>query len=144
MKPLFKKLNLTHQKEIVVLQAPESFRPELDALDGSVTVYTEPEQVRSTGFVLLFATRQKELDALVPKMAGRLEGDGILWCCYPKKSSRNYTCDFNRDTGWSVLGDLGFEPVRQVAIDADWSALRFRKVQYIKQLTRSKTISNRG
>jgi hypothetical protein len=25
----------------------------------------------------------------------------------------------------------GFEPVRQVAIDADWSALRFRRRQHV-------------
>jgi hypothetical protein len=31
----------------------------------------------------------------------------------------------------------GFEPVRQVAIAADWSALRFRRVETIKKLTRS-------
>jgi hypothetical protein len=28
---------------------------------------------------------------------------------------------------------LGFDTVRQVAIDDDWSALRFRRVEYIKR-----------
>ena len=72
------------------------------------------------------------------------EGDAILWICYPKKSSKKYKCDFNRDSGWTVLGAAGYEPVRMVAIDEDWSALRFRKAENIKTLTRSKTISQEG
>ena len=30
----------------------------------------------------------------------------------------------------------GFEPVRQVAVDEDWSALRFRRAEFIKTLAR--------
>ena len=29
-----------------------------------------------------------------------------------------------------------FEPVRMVAIDEDWSALRFRRAEFIKTMTR--------
>lgn len=34
MSDVFKKLNLKHQEEILVLNAPESFEPELASLDG--------------------------------------------------------------------------------------------------------------
>jgi hypothetical protein len=44
--------------------------------------------------------------------------------------------DIGRDDSWQPLGDLGFEGVRQVAIDEDWSALRFRHVDYIKTFKR--------
>ena len=54
-----------------------------------------------------------------------------LWFAYPKGSSKKFHCEFNRDTGWSVLRGLGFDTVRQVAIDADWSALRFHHVECI-------------
>jgi hypothetical protein len=66
-------------------------------------------------------------------LAGKAEGDALLWFAYPKGTSKNYQCDFNRDTGWSVIRDAGFDTVRQVAIDDDWSALRFRRVEYIKR-----------
>jgi hypothetical protein len=56
---------------------------------------------------------------------------------YPKGSSKRYQCEFNRDGGWDVLAHAGFEAVRQVAIDEDWSALRFRRVEFIKSLTRA-------
>ena len=35
-----------------------------------------------------------------------------------------------------MLGEAGFEGVRQVAIDEDGSAIRFRHVDYIKSMTR--------
>ena len=34
------------------------------------------------------------------------------------------------------MGEAGFEPVRMVAIDEDWSALRFRRAEFIKNMTR--------
>ena len=56
----------------------------------------------------------------------------MIWFAYPKGTSRRYTCEFNRDTGWNVIRGSGFESVRQVAIDEDWSALRFRRREYVK------------
>jgi microsomal dipeptidase-like Zn-dependent dipeptidase len=35
-------------------------------------------------------------------------------------------------------------PVRQVAIDEDWSALRFRRTEQVKTFTRSRAISAAG
>ena len=60
----------------------------------------------------------------------------VLWFAYPKKSSKLYRSDINRDAGWDVLGKFGFEPVRQIALNEHWSALRFRVVAEIKNLTR--------
>ncbi|WP_072016065.1 hypothetical protein [Leptolyngbya sp. KIOST-1] len=136
MTPLFKKLNLTAQGEILVVNAPTSFEPELLGLEG-VTTHRQVEAIAAIAFALVFVTQQAEVDDLAQAIAPRAMGDSILWFAYPKKSSKTYTCEFNRDTGWAVLGDLGFEPVRQVAIDADWSALRFRRVEYIKSMTRN-------
>lgn len=87
-------------------------------------------------FLLAFATKQKEVDALAKIVAGKAAGDAVIWVAYPKGASKKYTCEFNRDTGWDQLGKAGFEPVRQIAIDADWTALRFRRVEHIKSLTR--------
>jgi hypothetical protein len=77
----------------------------------------------------------------MPKLDPLLEGDALLWFAYPKGTSKKYTCDFNRDTGWQIVGDHGFEGVRQVAIDEDWSALRFRRTKFIKTMTRNSKIA---
>ncbi len=142
MTPLFKKLNLTALPSITVLQAPDSFGPELDGIRAFTQVQTSLP--KATSFLLAFVTRQEDVNRLAPQADDALQGDGVLWFAYPKKSSKKYTCDFNRDTGWEALGRLGFEPVRMIAIDEDWSALRFRRVAYIKTMTRSKALSEDG
>jgi len=71
-------------------------------------------------------------------IAKKAQGDAVVWFAYPKGSSKKYKSEINRDAGWQVLGDAGFEPVRMVAIDEDWSAVRFRRADFIKSLTRGK------
>jgi len=133
MSPLFKKLNLGTQSTIHVLNAPASFEPELAALHG-VTVKRTISG--SSGFAMAFVVTQAELASASARLAKACVGDGVVWMAYPKGTSKKYKCEFNRDSGWSVLGAAGFEPVRMVAIDEDWSALRFRRVEHIKTMAR--------
>jgi hypothetical protein len=128
---VFQKLNLKAQNEIVVFNVPSSFEPELQRLDG-VKILREPKKPVAVQFALAFATRQAEVDRLSRILVAGSPGDAVLWFAYPKGTSKRYTCDFNRDTGWQVIRDAGFDSVRQIAIDEDWSALRFRRLQYVK------------
>ena len=131
MATLFEKLNLKAHQEIVVLQAPESFEPELAKLPV-LTIHRHLESVAQIGFFLAFVTRKSEVEALAGPMASRAQGDATVWFAYPTGASKKYKCDFNRDTGWDALQAAGFDTVRAVAIDEDWTALRFRRVEYIK------------
>jgi hypothetical protein len=137
MASTFDKLNLKEQKQILVLNAPASFEPELTALRG-VAVQRDLKSAGEIEFSLAFVTKQKEVDTLGKAVAKKAEGDAVVWFAYPKGSSKKYKSEINRDSGWKVLGDAGFEPVRMVAIDEDWSAVRFRRVDFIKTLTRGK------
>jgi hypothetical protein len=134
MTPLFKKLNLAAVRSIHVLNAPESFEPELQALEG-----VEVKRVCSgkVAFALAFVKTTKDVEAATEQLARAVEGDALLWMVYPKASSKKFKCEFNRDTGWRALGQAGYEPVRQVAIDEDWSALRFRKAEFIATMSRN-------
>ena len=131
MPGIFQKLNLKNCKEILVLNSPQSFEAELVALEG-VTIHCSLAEVEEAGFILAFVIRKVDLDDLAGKVAARAPGDAVVWFAYPKGTSRKYHCDFNRDTGWDALSAAGFRPVRQVAIDEDWSALRFRRTEYVK------------
>jgi hypothetical protein len=135
MSAIFRKLNLKDQTEILVLNAPESFEPELAALEG-ITVRRSLNDVDRITFTLAFVTKQQEVDSIAQAVAQKAHGDALVWFAYPKGTSKKYMCEFNRDTGWAVLGQLGFEGVRQVAIDEDWSAVRFRRVEFIKTMIR--------
>ena len=135
MAEIFEKLNLKDRQEILVLNAPESFAPELARLPV-LTIQRHIESVPEIGFVLAFVTRQSEVDALAAPVAARAQGDAIVWFAYPKGTSKKFKCDFNRDTGWDALNALGFETVRAVSIDDDWTALRFRRREFIKARAR--------
>jgi hypothetical protein len=137
MTPLFNKLNLGSHRDILVVNAPDSFEPELAALTG-VTVRRDPGRLTEIPFALAFVTTFAEIEAAA-RWLPRAVGDAVIWFAYPKGSSKRYTCEFNRDTGWAAVGAAGFEPVRQVAIDEDWSALRFRRTEHIKSLTRAES-----
>jgi hypothetical protein len=131
MSSIFEKLNLKQQHAILVVNAQTSFEPELRALKG-VTVLRDPKQAKAVHFALAFATTQAEVDRLSEVLASKAEGDALLWFAYPKGTSKRYKCEFNRDSGWQAMRSAGFDTVRQVAIDEDWSALRFRRLEHIK------------
>ena len=135
MTPLFNKLNLKGQKEIVVLNAPESFEGELDALEG-VTVHRDASALKRVEFALAFVITNAQLAAAADAILPKAQGDAVVWFAYPKGTSKRYRCEFNRDNGWAPMGAAGFEGVRMVAIDEDWSALRFRRVEHIKSMKR--------
>jgi hypothetical protein len=137
MQPVFTKLNLKDQKQILVLASPESFEGELEALKG-VEIVRDLKKSKAVTFALAFVMTQQQVDTLAPAIAGKAEGDAVVWFAYPKGSSKKYKSQINRDNGWNVLGQAGFEPVRMVAIDEDWSAVRFRRAAFIKNMMRPK------
>jgi hypothetical protein len=134
MTPLFTKLNLASHTTIYVLNAPAHFEYELAALKGVKVIRAIKGKI---SFAIAFVMKQADLDRISSGLIEAADGDAILWMAYPKGTSKKYRCEFNRDSGWAVLGKGGYEPVRQVAIDEDWSALRFRKAEYIKSMTRN-------
>jgi len=135
MTPLFKKMNFNNQDRVVVLNHPEEFNIQYDEMEAFTKMTT-----RASGkiaFALLFAENQNELNKLFAKVKDKLVDDVALWISFPKKSSKKYKSDINRDQGWEELGKADFESVKIIAVDADWSALRFRRVKHIKEIKRS-------
>jgi len=135
MTTVFAKLNLKDHKQIVVLDSPSSFESELAALEG-VQIIRDLKKAEQVTFSLAFVATQEQVSALAPAIARKADGDAIVWFAYPKGSSKKYKSQIDRDHGWDVLGREGFEPVRMVAIDEDWSAKRHRRAGFIKNMTR--------
>jgi hypothetical protein len=137
MPSTFEKLNLKDQRKIAVLNSPESFERELNSLNG-VAVVHELKAAGDVEFSLAFVTKQSEVDALATAVARKAKGDAVVWFAYPKGTSKKYKSEINRDRGWKILGEAGFESVRSVAIDEDWTGLRFRRAEFIKKMIRDK------
>ena len=135
MADVWGKLNLKDQEEIVVVNAPSSFERDLKALEG-VAVKRKPADPKQIVFFLAFVTTRQEVAALAKTVASKTVPDAVVWFAYPKSTSKKYTSEISRDAGNEALGEAGFEPVRMVAIDEDWTGKRFRRVAFIKNLTR--------
>lgn len=130
MQNLFQKLNLTTQERILIADPPDSFSAEMESLHG-IEIESDIKACQGVTFALIFVMQKAAIDQFAKLVAKHFRGDAIVWFAYPKGSSKKYHADFNRDNGWDSLRMLGFDTVRQVAIDEDWSALRFRRVEYI-------------
>ncbi|MDX2266779.1 MAG: hypothetical protein NW208_01660 [Bryobacter sp.] len=140
MPGIWTKLNHKTQTPVYVLNAPAAFASALEEAPTEV----KTKMGKNVSFLVAFATQQAQVDKLAAQCEATASGDAVIWVAYPKKSSKNYACEFNRDNGWAAWGAAGFEPVRQVAIDEDWSALRFRRVEFIQTMTRSFAMTEEG
>ena len=144
MNAVFEKLNFKAQAAICIVNAADSFQPALDEMKDFTIAQTSLARAKDVAFAMAFATKQAEVDKFADQVAKATSGDAMIWIAYPKGSSKKYKCEFNRDNGWAQMGASGFEPVRMIAIDEDWSALRFRRVEHIKTMTRRSAITEAG
>lgn len=135
MPTLFDKLQWKGESPLLIAGAPREFAPHRKALPRGTAV-TAGAAKGTCPFALVFVRTCAQVAEQAPAAVAVMAPDGKLWFAYPKKSSKKYTSDLSRDAGWEPLGELGFEGVRQVAIDDDWSALRFRHSDDIPTLRR--------
>ncbi len=143
MNAVFQKLNYKNQSPLCILHTPEEFIPFLQDITAPIHTMLEANRY---DFVLVFVKSCAEINEQVALVMERLNPDAVCWFAYPKKSSKKYQSDVGRDDSWQILGDLGYEGVRMIAIDQDWSAIRFREARFIKSLTRDvkRTMSQAG
>jgi len=118
--PLRSKLQLKYGQCLEVLDAPADAQPEVADLSGAA-------RAGVLAFVRTTADVARHAQALADAAS---EADGLAWAAYPKRSSGVET-DIARDRGWDALRAAGLQPVRQVAIDDTWSALRFRRPDHV-------------
>lgn len=140
---VIKKLQFKDQGQpVLIVNAPKVYEEVMSTFEGEV----HKEAVLDVyEFVQVFGASNEELQTLAKSVAGNVKEDGLFWLCYPKKSSKTYKgSDCSRDTVTGMLVEENYEPVRQIAIDEDWSALRFRKPEKIKKMTRGFAVTEEG
>jgi hypothetical protein len=74
--------------------------------------------------IVAFVRARAELDTVAGPAIEAALRDNLAWIAYPKAGQLG--TDLNRDILAGALAQRGVQPVRQVAIDEVWSALRFR------------------
>jgi hypothetical protein len=120
---LIKKLLIKPGMSLAVLNAPADYLEYLVPLPDGAHFADGPEG--ALDFVQLFVRNSGEYERMGAAALRAVKPDGLLWICYPKKTS-GAESDLDRDVVWKMLVPTGLRPVTQIAIDEVWSALRFR------------------
>ncbi|MGZ6260046.1 MAG: hypothetical protein ACXWOT_09305 [Candidatus Limnocylindrales bacterium] len=110
---LVTKLQLRPGQGLRIVDAPEAFALEVEA-SGDVV----PDGL------LVFARTAADLATRSVEILAAARSDRLTWVAYPKAGQLG--TDLNRDRLAAALHAGGATPVRQVALDETWSALRFR------------------
>jgi hypothetical protein len=76
--------------------------------------------------VIAFARTSADLPEVAQAAIDAARADKLAWVAYPKAGQLG--TDLNRDRLAAAMAGHGVRPVRQVALDEIWSALRFRPV----------------
>jgi len=124
MDPILKKLMFKGQSPVLLLNAPAEFKATAAKFD--VTVDEKPNG--SYAFALAFVKSLADVDVIGRTLLRALEDKAVFWLVYPKGTSKKYKgVDINRDTCSARMSKHGFQSVAMVAIDEDWSAIRFKR-----------------
>ncbi len=119
---LAQKLQIKSGK-LIVMNAPKGYADQLAKELKDLTV-----SARASGqaeAVLLFVNSLAETEQLAPRAGQLVKPEGMLWIAYAKGTSKVKT-DVNRDKLWAAVQPIGWQPVRQIALDEVWSAMRFK------------------
>ena len=96
-------------------------RPRDATLDLGPSLSSDPAAADA---VIFYATNRAELGRVSPLLLAAAGRGALTWVAYPKAGQLG--TDLNRDKLVALLQDSGVRPVRQIAIDDVWSALRLR------------------
>jgi hypothetical protein len=120
--PLPKKLGIKENFRIGLINAPQSFLPQLGKLPANTQILRSLKA--PLDLVVLFADRETLLAKRFPLVAEKLSANGMIWVAWPKKSSGVKT-DLIFDNVQRIGLDCGLVDVKICAIDDTWSGLKF-------------------
>jgi hypothetical protein len=130
---LAKKLRLLAEHSVVILNAPDGYMAQLNPGPAEMTTGLEP--FRAYDAVQLFVRDTDELRRLGPAAINAAKPNGLLWITYPKGGKTRGATDLPATPWWvqrDVLGEItsqtGWKPVAFIAVDENWTALRFKRI----------------
>jgi hypothetical protein len=123
--PLLEKLQLKDEKNLLIQGLPSTVEKQFSKLSFAKNI-TPLLRVRKIDFALVFAVTQKQLKDILREVLPALNTNAKLWIAYPKLTSK-IVSDLSRDCNWTCAAQFGLVPVRLIAVDHVWSAMKFKK-----------------
>jgi hypothetical protein len=112
------RLQLGPGQSVAIVNQPED--APLD-LGSDHPVGADPGQADA---IIVFSANRADLERLTDRYLAPAKRDALTWVAYPKAGKLG--TDLNRDVLAELVKAQGVQPVRQVALDDVWSALRLR------------------
>ena len=131
---LLEKLQLKDERNLLIQGLPSSIEKQFVKLAFAKNL-TPLLKSRRIDFALVFAVNEQQLGGIVQEVLPALHSEAKFWVAYPKIGSKIATT-LNRDCSWECITGVGYEVVRQVALDHVWTAIRFRKADPVALLSR--------
>lgn len=123
---LIQKMRLKEGNSLIVLDNEKEYK--FSPIDG---VRFTNQSSEADG-ILLFANSSSSLKSAFLKILKSIGRETLLWIAYPKKSSGIKT-DLDRDHGWDILSENGYDGVSLISLNDTWSAARFKKADTVKK-----------
>lgn len=115
---LLTKLNHKNQSEIIILNAPKNFKNEIEEIKKYIEVSEDESIYTELEFILVFIKNIEDIEKYSEIVLPRVSANALIWFAFPKNKPI--------DDGWEIVRDYQFEPIRQITISNEWSAMRFR------------------
>jgi hypothetical protein len=121
-RPLVEKLGIKPGQRIAIVGAPPDFAVTLGKLPAGVR---RARDLRGAiDVIVLFSRSTAELVRRITSAKRAMMPAGMLWICWPKKTSA-IESDLNDNIVREVGLGAGLVDVKVCAVDADWSGLKF-------------------
>src|SRR5688572_30813915 len=110
---IFTKLKIKAGQKVLIINNPTGYAK------ASADIDLKPAAKKQYDAIQAFVKNSNELNKIIGIVLKKIKDDGLLWMCYPKKTS-SIKSDLSRDKGWDVLLQAGFEGIAMVSVDETW------------------------
>jgi hypothetical protein len=121
--PLYKKLGITGNSEIIVLNQPKNYVDFFSDFPSNVII-NENEECGQVEFIHIFVKTTKELEHFYDLAKMNLKKNGFLWISWPKKGSKIET-ELDKFIIMKYGLDNGLVDTKVASIDENWSGHKF-------------------
>lgn len=94
----------------------------------STDLSTSYEGQEDIPFIMFFPRTKAEVAKYTEIVEKHTKGDPIVWMAFPRKDS-----ELSASAGWDAITSKGFVNMRQVSIDKNWAAIRFRREENMRK-----------
>lgn len=121
LKTISQKLGIKKDFRVIILNPPDNYKEKLTDLPANVTF---TNKVNHLDLIQFFTTSKLELINNFLKLKKGLKKDGVLWICWPKRTS-GISADLNEKIVREVGDGFGLKDLKIDSIDKSWSGLKF-------------------